>query len=423
MRVLVIGSGAREHALCWTLRRSPQVDLLACLPGNGGTAAIAQNVPLSPTDFAACATWATEQAIDLTIVGPEVPLAGGIVDAFQLRGLRCFGPTSAAARIESSKVWAKAFMLRHAIPTAPARMVTAASLEDAVQSLHNAEAHYPIAVKADGLAAGKGVVIATNAAEAEVALREMIAGQFGAAGAQVLLEEFMTGPEVSCFAICDGAHYRLLGTACDHKRAYDGDTGPNTGGMGAYAPATWLDAATLDAIDQTIIAPTVAGMAAEGVPFTGFLFAGLMITPQGPRVVEFNARFGDPEAQVVLPLLHTPLLDLLEAAIVGRLDALPPIAWEPGAACGVVLAAGEYPLSNAEDLPISGLETLPPAILTFHGGTRLAADHALLAHGGRILTLVGRGPDLATARASVYAAIDQVQFAGARYRHDIGARG
>ncbi len=328
MKVLIIGSGAREHAMCWATRRSPDVSFLACLPGNGGTASVATNVMLDPMQFDACADWAAANQIDLTVVGPEDPLAAGIVDAFQSRGLRCFGPTQAAARLESSKVWAKEFMLRHDIPTAPARLVTAATLEEAIRDLRAPEATFPVAVKADGLAAGKGVVIAQNAAEAESALRDMIEQQrFGQSGARVLVEDFLSGREVSVFAICDGKSYRILGSACDHKRAYDGDQGPNTGGMGAYTPADWVPPETMNLIERTIIAPTINGMAAEGVPFAGFLFAGLMITPDGPRVIEFNARLGDPETQVILPQLETPLLDLCVAAAEGKLDQQPPLAW------------------------------------------------------------------------------------------------
>lgn len=421
MRILVIGSGAREHALCWALRRSERITYLACLPGNGGTAAIAENVPLAPLDFAACADWAAEHEIDLTVVGPEDPLCGGIVDAFQARGLRCFGPTQAAARIEGSKVWTKAFLQRHNIPTAPARIIDAATLEDAIAELRAPGAVFPVAVKADGLAAGKGVVIAADAEEAIAALRAMIAeGRFGAAGAQVLIEQFLTGREASVFALCDGTSYRLLGTACDHKRAFDHDEGPNTGGMGAYAPAGWLDARTLAAIERDIIAPTVAGLAAEGTPFIGFLFAGLMITSAGPRVIEFNARFGDPEAEVILPLLRAPLADLLEAAVAGELATQPPLVWDERATCGVVVAAAGYPAASAHDLPISGLAELPPDLLVFHGGTRRTPDGTLLANGGRILTVVGHGSTQSAAHDHVYASIDRVHFAGARWRTDIG---
>lgn len=422
MRVLVIGAGAREHALCWALARSPQVKVLACLPGNAGTATIATNVALNPMDFTACATWAKEHSIDLTIIGPDDPLGGGIVDVFAAQGLRCFGPTQLAARIESSKVWSKAFMQRHGIPTAAAQIVTATTLETAIAALHLPTATFPVAVKADGLAAGKGVVIASDADQAEAALRDMIAHhRFGAAGANVLVETFMYGREVSVFALCGGADYRIIGTACDYKRAYDGDLGPNTGGMGAYAPATWLAPELLATIDRTIIAPTIAGMVADGVPFTGFLYAGVMITADGPQVVEFNARFGDPEAQVILPLLESQLLDLCVAALDGTLASQPPLRWSAGAACGVVLATRDYPTSATPGLPIDGLGAVDPEVLIFQGGTRRDEHNMLMTNGGRVLTVTGFGADLNAARAQAYANIMHITFAGVRYRTDIGS--
>lgn len=420
MRVLVIGAGAREHALCWALRRAPAVSFLACLPGNGGTAELATNIPLNPLDFSACAAWAASHAIDLTIIGPDDPLGAGIVDAFQSQGLRVLGPTQAAARIESSKVWAKAFMQRHAIPTAPFQIVTLANLAEAVATLSAPGAVLPVAIKADGLAAGKGVVIAQDAAEAVAALEAMLAAhRFGTAGDQVVIEQFMYGREVSVFALCDGASYRILGTACDHKRAFDGDLGPNTGGMGAYAPAAWLPAATLAEIERTIIAPTVAGMAAEGVPFVGFLYAGIMITAQGPQVVEFNARFGDPEAQVILPLLESSLTDLCLAATAGTLATQPELRWRAGAACGVVLATRDYPASGAQGLPITGLAEVDPAVLVFQGGTQRTAA-GLVTNGGRVVTVVGFGADLAAARDHAYSNCERIHFDGMRYRQDIG---
>jgi phosphoribosylamine---glycine ligase len=421
MRVLVIGAGAREHALCWALRRSPDLKYLACMPGNGGTAAIAENVQLNPMHFAAVADWAVAERIDLVVVGPDDPLGAGIVDTLHARGLRTLGPTEAAARIESSKIWAKAFMARHDIPTAPARTVTPSGLESAVRSLHAADATYPVAIKADGLTGGKGVVIAQNAVEAEAVLREMLGGKFGAAGAQVLIESYMTGREVSVFALCDGTNYQLLGTACDHKRAFDGDEGPNTGGMGAYAPADWLSPETLTEIENTVIKPTIAGMAAEGVPFTGFLYVGLMITPEGPRVVEFNARFGDPEAQVVLPLLESDFLALCTAAANGRLGRLSAPTVRAESACGVVLAAGEYPGPGSKGAAITGLDAVEDGVLVFQAGTRLN-DGQPETNGGRILTVVGIGSDRDAARAKAYANIERITFEGSRYRTDIGAK-
>lgn len=423
MRVLVIGSGAREHALCYALNQSKQISYLACLPGNGGTRDIAENIPLDPMQFYECATWAMEQRIDLVIVGPDDPLAKGIVDVFQKYGLRCLGPTEAAARIESSKVWAKEFMQRHRIPTASAHVVTGKTLEKALQHIRGQQSSFPVAIKADGLAAGKGTIIAEHPGKAADALISMIKDRsFGEAGERVLVETFMTGHEVSVFALCDGASYRILGTACDYKRAYDNDQGPNTGGMGAYAPAYWLSPEELAKIEDEIIAPTVAGMAAEGYPFTGFLYAGLMITPgEGPRVVEFNARFGDPEAQVVLPLLDSSFLDLCLAATEGRLADQPPIQWRAGAACGVVLAAESYPAAGSKGALITGLDTVDAAALVFQAGTRRAGDQ-LVTNGGRILTVVGLGQDRVAAHDRAYANIARIMAPGTRYRRDIGAR-
>lgn len=425
MRVLVLGSGAREHALCWALHTSPHVTELFCLPGNGGTASLAINVPGDVMKGDVCALWAREHAIDLTIVGPDDPLANGIADIFHSYGLRCFGPTAAAARIESSKVWSKQFMLRHHIPTAAATIVTAETLAAAIANLQSSTMSFPVAIKADGLAAGKGVVIAESAAEAIAALREMIEHhRFGASGDSVLIESFLTGREVSVFAICDGKSYRMFGSACDHKRAFDNDAGPNTGGMGAYSPATWLTDAMLHEIELSIIAPTIDGMRADGVPFTGFLFAGIMITPTGPQAIEFNARFGDPEAQEILPLLASPdLFDLCFAATEGALSSLPPLQWRDGSACGVVIATADYPASGAKGLSITGLADLDKDILVFHAGTRLMEDGSLETNGGRIMTVVGFGPSLAVARERAYANIGRIAFTGARYRIDIGSKG
>lgn len=424
MRILIIGAGGREHALARAIHQSPEVTFLACLPGNGGTAAIAENVPLDPMDFATCADWATAHQIDLTIIGPDNPLGAGIVDVFAARGLLCLGPTRAAARLESSKVWSKQFMHRHAIPTAPARIVTDENLTGILTALHAPEQSFPVAVKADGLAAGKGVIIAHDAYEAEAALTAMLREhRFGEAGDQVLVEEFLYGREVSVFALCDGQTYRLMQSACDHKRAYDHDAGPNTGGMGAYAPARWLDATTLERIEATIIQPTLAGMAAEGYPFRGFLFVGLMITNQGPMVIEFNARFGDPEAQAILPLLASPLLPFAMAAARGELAAHPPLRWHDAVACGVVIAAESYPQGTVSNALVTGLADVPEDVIVFHAGTKRGDDGAIHAHGGRIFTVTGIGADLASARERAYAAARHISFTGARYRTDIGLTG
>lgn len=424
MRVLVIGSGAREHALCWAASRSPQLTRLYCAPGNGGTALLAENVPLDPTDFAACAAWAEAQAIDLTIVGPDDPLGGGIVDAFQSRGLTVFGPTKAAARIESSKTWAKRLMLAAGVPTARAEHIADRAAADAYLDRYLADGGpFPLVVKASGLAAGKGVVIAEDVAAARAALDDfMVAGRLGAAGSEVLIEEYLEGPELSLFALSDGERVVPLAPACDYKRAYDGDTGPNTGGMGAYSPPAFATPDLLSAIQSRILLPTVRAMAERGSPFRGLLYAGLMITRNGPYVLEFNARFGDPETQIVLPRLSSDLLGLCLATAQGRLDAVPPPQWTSDAACGVVVASSGYPGSFTKGHPITSLDTLDADILAFHAGTRREPDGTLVTSGGRVLTLVALGPTVAVARQRVYANLDRVRFDGARYRSDIAAR-
>jgi phosphoribosylamine--glycine ligase len=420
MRVLIIGSGAREHALAWAVSRSPEVSALYCAPGNGGTATIAQNIPLQIMDFAQCAQWASEHAIDLTIVGPDDPLGGGIVDAFQQRDLRVFGPTKAAARIESSKSWAKDLMQRHHIPTAQASSFD--NIDAARRFLASSDCRYPLVIKADGLAAGKGVSIVASRPEAEAAITALLVERrLGVAGNTVLLEEFLEGREVSFFAISDGHTMLPLAPACDYKRAFDDDQGPNTGGMGAYSPPGFVDTALAEQIIQTILHPTIAAMAQEGCPFVGVLYAGLMLTKDGPKVLEFNARLGDPETQALLPRLNTDLLTLCSAASEQRLAAMS-LAWKPEAACGVVLASAGYPDQYQTGFPISGLDQLPPDILAFHAGTKLGEDGQALTSGGRVMTLVALGQSVAAARKRVYQEIARVQFQGRRYRHDIAAR-
>lgn len=421
MRVLVIGSGAREHALCWALRRSPRLSALYCAPGNGGTAAIAENAPLDPMDFAACADWAERHAIDLTVVGPDDPLGGGIADVFAARGLRVFGPSKAAAQIESSKSWAKALMERAGVPTAQARSFTDRSAAEAY--LRERGDRYPVVVKADGLAAGKGVVIAQDAAEARSALDDLLVGhKLGAAGNAVLIEDYLEGRELSLFALADGERAMSLVPACDYKRAYDGDAGPNTGGMGAYSPPAFATPELLAEAEARILAPTVRTLAEAGAPFRGLLYAGLMVTRDGPYVVEFNARFGDPETQVVLLRLKSDLLTLLLDTADGRLGEAAPLAWSDEAACGVVVASAGYPGTFEKGKPITGLDALDDDILVFHAGTRLQPDGTLVTNGGRVLTLVARGATVAAARERVYANVGRVKFDGARWRTDIGAR-
>lgn len=424
MRVLVIGSGAREHALCWALSRSPRLSALFCAPGNGGTAAVAENVALDPADAAGCAEWAERHGIELTVVGPEDPLAAGLADTFTARGLRVFGPSAAAARIESSKSWAKELMLRAGVPTARARRCgSRAEAEAYLEELEARVGTYPVVIKADGLAAGKGVVVAGDAGQARAALDDfMVAGQLGAAGSTVLIEEFLRGTEMSLFALTDGEVVVPLVPACDYKRLGDGDTGPNTGGMGAYAPPGFATAALLAQVEREVLRPTVAAMAREGCPFRGLLYAGLMVTDEGPKVVEFNCRFGDPETQVVLPLLESDLVELLLAVAEGRLGSVALPRWRPGAGVGVVAAAAGYPGAYAKGLPITGLETLDPDVLVFHAGTKRDADGRLVTAGGRVLTVVALGATLADARGRVYANMPRVRFEGVQWRSDIAAR-
>lgn len=424
MRVLVIGSGAREHTLCWALSRSPNLSKLYCAPGNGGTASIAENVPLNPMDSGACADWAANNAIDLTIIGPEDPLCAGIVDVFAERGLPVFGPTAAAARIEGSKLWAKALMQRAGVPTADAAQFTDYAAASAwVKRRAETGGAFPLVVKADGLASGKGVFITRDEREAQQALDELMRdATLGAAGTSLLIEEFMEGVELSLFALTDGERVAPLAPACDYKRAYDNDEGLNTGGMGAYSPPKFATPELLAEIERRILRPTVAALAAEGAPFRGLLYAGLMITRDGPQVVEFNCRFGDPETQVVLPRLKSDLLDLCAAVAHGRLDSVPAPEWMDEATCGVVVASGGYPGPYEKGKVITGLDTLDDDILVFHAGTAREADGRLVTSGGRALTLVARGASVIEARERVYANIERVRFEGARWRSDIGAR-
>ena len=424
MRVLVIGSGAREHTLCWALSRSPRLTKLYCAPGNGGTASVAENVSLDPMDFGACAEWAARNAIDLTVIGPEDPLSGGIVDVFEQRGLAVFGPTAAAARIESSKLWSKSLMERAGVPTATAARFTDHSAAAAWvrQRAANAEP-FPLVVKADGLAAGKGVFIVEDERDALAALDHLMRERtLGDAGASLLIEEYMRGVELSLFALTDGERIFPLAPACDYKRACDQDEGPNTGGMGAYSPPKFATPELLATIEREILRPTVAALAADGSPFRGLLYAGLMLTDEGPKVVEFNCRFGDPETQVVLPRLQSDLLELCAAVAAGRLDTVPAPVWSDEATCGVVMASGGYPDAYEKGKPISGLDALDDDILVFHAGAQRAADGSLITSGGRVLTLVARGATVTAARERVYANIARVRFDGARWRSDIGAR-
>jgi phosphoribosylamine--glycine ligase len=416
VRVLVVGSGAREHALLWKLARSPRRPRLYCAPGNAGTAQLAENVPIPSDDIDALALWADEQAIDLTIVGPEAPLARGIADAFAARGRALFGPSRAAAQIEASKAWAKELLVRHGIPTARATVV--ADLDAARRALDAFGT--PVVVKADGLAAGKGVTVAATRAEAEAAVRACLVERvFGAAGERVVIEECLAGPEVSVLAFVDGERVVPMVPACDYKRVGEGDTGPNTGGMGAYAPPALATPELRARVLREILEPTAAALVAAGRPYRGVLYAGLMVTAEGPKVLEFNCRFGDPETQVILPLLASDLLDIVEAVVAGHLEQVP-VRWEAGAACGVVLAARGYPGPYPTGMPIRGLDALPADALVFHAGTRATAE-GIVAAGGRVLTVVGQGPDRAAARERAYAGVAGIQFEGCYYRRDIAA--
>ena len=421
--VLVIGNGGREHALAWKLAQSPRVAQVLVAPGNGGTAQAGgkiENVAVSADDIAGLIELARTQAVDLTVVGPEAPLAAGAVDAFSAAGLRCFGPMQAAAQLESSKAFSKAFMLRHGIPTA--RYAVFTSFDEAMA--HVAAADYPVVIKASGLAAGKGVLLPESLAEAETALREiMVERAFGDAGDEVVIEERLAGPEASVLAFSDGRSLVVMPAAQDHKRVFDGDLGPNTGGMGAYAPAPVMTAELLDEVRRTVLQPTIDGMQAEGTPYVGILYAGLMLTTGGIKVLEFNCRFGDPETQAILPLLTSDLLDVFDACLDGTLDQVT-VRWRAGAAATVVAASQGYPGSYPKGREISGLaeaEALADVAI-FHAGTALADNDRVLTDGGRVLAITGVGDDLAGALAHAYHGIERISFQGIQYRRDIGAK-
>lgn len=421
MKILVIGSGGREHALAWKLAQSPRVSGVIVAPGNAGTATEdkCRNAAVKATDIDGLLQLARDEGVALTVVGPEAPLVAGVVDRFRAAGLRIFGPTAAAAQLEGSKAFAKDFLRRHGIPTA--HYVVFTEEEPALAYIRGKGA--PIVVKADGLAAGKGVVVATSVEEAEAAVHDMLAENvFGLAGTRVVVEEFLEGEEASFIAMVDGSHALPMATSQDHKRVGDGDTGPNTGGMGAYSPAPVVTPEVHARIMREIIEPTVRGMAAEGTPFTGFLYAGLMITPGGaPKVIEFNVRFGDPETQPVMMRLQSDLVDLVEAAIDGRLHEVE-ARWDPRPALGVVMAAEGYPgaarigdVINAWDAPdVEGTKV-------FHAGTRLEGGQVLTA-GGRVLCVCALGDDIADAQRRAYAEVAGISWPGEFHRHDIGWR-
>jgi len=420
MKILVIGSGGREHALVWKLRQSPDVHHVFCAPGNAGTAEIGDNVAISTSDFGALTRFAKENRVDLTVVGPDDPLARGIVDFFGAAGLRIFGPTKLAARLESSKIFAKELMRDHRIPTA--RAGTFERSDDALRFCDQLQ--FPVVIKADGLALGKGVIIAADHAAASSAINEMMnQGRFGEAGRCVVVEEFLRGTECSLHALVDGAGYRLLQTARDHKRAFDGDVGPNTGGMGAFSPANNWSFVLEDQFHKKIMRPLLHGLREKKITFRGLLYPGLMISADGARVLEFNCRFGDPETQAILPRMKSDLLPLLEATIDGKIDSCP-IEWDQRPAVTVVLASGGYPNKYETGKGISGLEEAAKldSVHIFHAGTKRANGETVTA-GGRVIAVTALGPSVEAARSRAYDAVLRVHFENCHYRHDIALSG
>jgi phosphoribosylamine--glycine ligase len=421
MRVLVVGSGAREHALAARLASDRESPLVVCAPGNPGIAQVARVVPSELKNSSGLVELAASESVDLTVIGPELPLSLGVVDRFLAAGRLIVGPTQAAAALESSKAFAKAFMARHGIPTA--KFHVSADADDALAVVRSGEFGFPLVLKADGLAAGKGVVIASERVSAEAAIAAaMTERRFGQAGARIVIEECLAGPEVSFFLLCDGRRAVPIGTAQDHKRIFDGDEGPNTGGMGAFAPSPLIDDALAARVMREIVEPVIRGMAEEGAPFAGFLYAGLMLTAGGPKVIEFNVRLGDPEAQVILPLVDEPLLPLLVAAAEGNLRRAE-CRQSADRMVGVVIASRGYPESSDSGRPIRGLEEAGrlPGVGIWHAGTARRGDELVTA-GGRVLTVTGRGPDFDTAIARAYAGVSKIDFDGMQYRHDIGRK-
>lgn len=414
MRVMVIGRGGREHAIVWALARSPKVSKLYCAPGNGGIKELAECVPIQEHQFADIARFAAAEKIDLVVVGPDDPLAEGIVDHLEAERIPVYGPRKNAAIIEGSKVFTKHLLKKYNIPTAAYE--TFDSYDDALAYVRKQGA--PIVIKADGLAAGKGVIVAQTVAEAEQALAEIMVGKaFGASGNRVVIEEFLQGQEMSLLAFVDGTTVRPMVPSQDHKPVFDNDQGPNTGGMGTYSPLPHIPQSVVDEAIRTIVRPTAEAMVAEGRPFRGVLYAGLMLTPQGPKTIEFNARFGDPETQVILPRLQTDLLDIFLATNEGRLGDID-IRWSDEAAVCVILASEGYPGSYPKGVPIEGLDDVGEDALVFHAGTA-EQDGRLVTNGGRVLGVVGRGKDIAAARQRAYAAAERIRFRGKHNRSDI----
>ncbi len=418
MKVLIVGSGGREHAIAWKIAKSPKVDKIYCAPGNAGIAGVAECVPIAAMEFEKLADFAKENQIDLTVIGMDDPLVGGIVDLFEQRGLRVFGPRKNAAIIEGSKVFSKDLMKKYGIPTGAYE--TFSDADAAVKYLETSE--YPIVLKADGLALGKGVLICNNFEEAKDGVRTlMLDKQFGAAGDSIVIEEFLTGPEVSALCFCDGTAIKTMTSAQDHKRAKDGDEGLNTGGMGTFSPSPFYTKEVDEFCKKYIYQPTMDAMKKEGRDFTGILFVGLILTPKGPRVLEYNARFGDPETQVVLPRMKNDIVEVFEACIDGRLDTID-LQFEDNAAVCVILASDGYPEKYERGFAITGLGNFDGKedYFCFHAGTKFDAQGKIVTNGGRVLGVTALGADLKQARANAYKATDWVEFDNKYMRHDIG---
>ncbi len=426
MKAIVVGSGGREHALAWKLLRSPQVTEVVCIPGNGGTALLpgCRNVAMVP-DAEGIARCALVNNMSFVLVGPEQPLAEGLANALRAKQIKVFGPNQDGAQIEASKAWAKALMAEAGVPTAESAVFSDADSAIAYVRQQMEQKDAPIVVKADGLAAGKGVTVALTEEDAIEAIKLAFGGEFGAAGDRVVIEEFLTGQEVSVLAVTDGLTIRPLLPAQDHKQVGEGDTGPNTGGMGAYAPTPVMPAELLARVQTEVLEPTLKRLRARGIDYRGVLYAGLIVTPEGdPKVIEFNCRFGDPETQAVLPLLDTPLEEIILACCEQRLESLPPFEWKAGASACVVMAAQGYPGSYKKGLVIDGIgtaESEDPSMVVFHAGTRLSAD-GLKSTGGRVLGVTAIAPSFEGALAKAYHAINKIDFPGSYYRRDIGHR-
>ncbi len=418
MKILIVGGGGREHTLAWKIAQSPGVGKVFAAPGNAGTAAVAENLNLHLTDIEGMGKVVKEKGVDLVVIGPEAPLASGIVDYFNRLGIPIFGPTKEATQIESSKVFARNLMEKYGIPCPKGAIFS--SYSEAREYLR--EQRPPIVIKADGLAAGKGVIIGGSLTEADKALGDIMEAKiFGSAGDRVVIDEYLVGQEVSLIAFTDGKTVYPMVPACDYKKVGDGDQGPNTGGMGSYSPPGFFSAGMTKKVTKDILLPTVNAMAKEGMPYMGVLYAGLMIVDGEPVVLEFNARFGDPETQVILPLLKTDLVDILMAVVQGNLGRVK-VEWSTESCVGVVVASGGYPGGYKTGFPVNGINSLSKDVLVFHAGTKLGDDGIIYTDGGRVLTVVGMGQDMAEAREKVYRNVGNIYFKGCYYRKDIALR-